>query len=203
MKFKWLHNTEQRNIIVFFNGWGMDEAVVSHLEAKNYDVIMFYDYNDLSIEFDFTMLNKYQKIYIVAWSMGVMLASLFDINFHKSIAINGTLKPIDNQYGIPEKIYDLTIKSFNENSAKKFIENMFIDLPDKFLCKRELDNQKSELVALKNYIGNENFVYDKVIISSADKIIPTKNQVAYWNLEPNFQSGHCPFFSFQNWEEIL
>lgn len=73
-------------------------------------------------------------------------------------------------------------------------------LPD---IKRELENQKSELSALKNYSGNQNFKYDKVILSSNDKIIPTKNQSAFWNIEPNLEGGHSPFLLFKSWEELL
>ena len=46
---------------------------------------------------------------------------------------------------------------------------------------REFENQKTELVAIKNYIAKDNFEYNKIFISENDKIIPTKNQINYWN----------------------
>ena len=36
-----------------------------------------------------------------------------------------------------------------------------------------------------------------------DKIIPTKSQVAFWKVEPNLKGGHCPFFQFKKWSELL
>ena len=68
---------------------------------------------------------------------------------------------------------------------------------------REIDEQHSELIALKNYQANKNFKYNKVLISDNDKIIPTKSQVRFWGIEPNLKGGHCPFFQFEKWSELL
>ena len=68
---------------------------------------------------------------------------------------------------------------------------------------RDLENQKNELKALKEYQANFDFKYTKCIISNNDKIIPTKNQINFWKTEANFQSGHCPFFEIKKWSELL
>ena len=47
------------------------------------------------------------------------------------------------------------------------------------------------------------FKYNRVIISDLDKIIPTKNQEAFWKKEANLASGHCPFKLFSKWSELL
>ena len=52
MKYKWLVKKNNKSLIIFFNGWGMDESVVRHLESGSYDVLMFYDYNTLELDFD-------------------------------------------------------------------------------------------------------------------------------------------------------
>lgn len=203
MEYKWLNKKQNKRLIVFFNGWGMDESVIEHLEPKDYDVLMFYDYNSLETDFDFSELNAYENRHLIAWSMGVMTATLFNIKYNSSTAVNGTLRPIDDNYGIPEKIYNLTIKGFNEKGAERFLKNMFdteCKLPN---VKRSLENQKNELSALKNYKSDEKFRYTKVFISDNDKIIPTKNQTAFWKQEPNLRSGHCPFLLFKTWEELL
>lgn len=203
MKYKWLNINQNNKVIVFFNGWGMDESVVHHLEFSNYDVLMFYDYNNLDTNFDFNSLDKYKNKNLIAWSMGVMVATLFNQKYTSATAINGTLKPIDNKFGIPQRIYDLTIKGFNEKGAQRFIKSMFnenIKLPQ---ISRDIENQKSELSALKNYTANSNFKYNRIILSDNDKIIPTKNQIAFWGIEPNISSGHCPFMLFKKWEELL
>lgn len=203
MKYKWLNKKQNKNVIIFFNGWGMDENVVCHLEYHNYDVVMLYDYNTLETDFNFESLIEYKNRYLIAWSMGVMVATLFNLEYTSATAINGTLKPIDNEFGIPQRIYDLTIKGFNEKGAQRFIKSMFnenIELPQ---ISRDIENQKSELSALKNYTANSNFKYSRIILSDNDKIIPTKNQVAFWGIEPNISSGHCPFMLFKKWKELL
>ena len=203
MKYKWLNHKNNEEIIVFFNGWGMDESIVENLDPENYDVLMFYDYNSLVAEFNLAELSKYKKRHLVAWSMGVMTATLFDIKWDSTTAINGTLKPVDNNFGIPERIYDLTVKNFSLLGAEKFMKSMFKEearMPD---IKRDFASQKSELAALRNIKANENFEYNKIIISLYDKIIPPKNQSAFWGIEPNIKSGHAPFNNFKKWSDLL
>ena len=207
MKYKWLNKKQNKKLIIFFNGWGMDENIVSHLGCDDFDVLMFFDYNTLNSDFDFEKLETYQEKHLLAWSMGVMIGSIFVDKIgtiNNSIAINGSLKPIDEDFGIHPKIYDLTIKGFNEKGREKFIKSMFSKDSD-FTCEssRKISEQHSELIALKEYKSNENFKYNKVLISDEDKIIPTKSQVKFWNIEPNFESGHCPFLQFSKWSELL
>jgi biotin synthesis protein BioG len=202
MKYKWLQKNNNTKLIIFFNGWGMDETVVSHLEPANYDVLMFYDYNSLETNFDFKQFANYSEKYLVAWSMGVMIATNFEINYNSTTAINGTLEPIHEKFGIHPKIYDLTIQGFNENGRKRFLKSIF-DTNCNIAVQRDISEQKTELVAIKNYKANKNFKYNKIYISDNDKIIPTKNQIAYWNKDTNIQSPHCPFPLFKTWEELL
>ena len=75
MKHKWLNKKNNQKLILFFNGWGMDECVVKHLEPEDYDVLMFYNYNTLETDFDFESLNIYPEKNIIAWSMGVMVSA--------------------------------------------------------------------------------------------------------------------------------
>lgn len=201
MKYKWLNQKNNKKVIIFFNGWGMDESVVNHLGFEDYDVVMFYDYNTLNTEFEFSIFDSYDERYLIAWSMGVMTATLFDVKYNLKTAVNGTLKPIDNMYGIPVRIYDLTLKGFSPKGAEKFILNMGMEKVP--VIKRDFENQKSELAALKTYSANPIFKYDRVFISRNDKIIPAKNQSAYWNIEPNLECGHCPFYIFKNWSDLL
>ena len=203
MRYKWLNKKNHSKIILFFNGWGMDENVVSHLKTEDYDVLVFYDYNNLNTDFDFVSLNTYTEKYLVAWSMGVMIATLFDIQYNSKTAINGTLKPIDDKYGIPTKIYDLTLKGFSQKGLERFIKNMYKENCEYPKITRKSDNQKSELQALTSYNANLDFSYDRVIISSNDKIIPTKNQITFWGKEPNLDSGHAPFNHFNSWSDLL
>ena len=198
MKYKWLNKENNNKLIIFFNGWGMDESIVKHLEFGCYDVIMFYDYNDLNI--DLNIISGYDTKYLTAWSMGVMIASKFNIEYASKTAINGTLKPIDDKYGILPKIYDLTIKRLDVN---KFMKQMFEQDENIPEINRNYENQRKELEAIKTYSANLDFKYNKVIISSNDKIIPTSAQVRFWNITPNIEAGHCPFYHYKTWGELL
>ena len=203
MEYKWLNKSNNSNLIIFFNGWGMDESIVKALKPDNNDVLMFYDYNSLDTDFDFKTIENYSEKFLIAWSMGVMIGTLFNIDYNKKIAINGTLKPISNKFGIPEKIYELTLKGLSEDSIRKFIDNMFLESHTELGIKRNFENQKTELAALKTYQSNMDFKYDKIIISKYDKIIPTKNQSAFWGIEPNINTGHSPFNIFSSWKDLL
>ena len=83
---------------------------------------------------------------------------------------------------------------------------MFDNIPpiNKF-SNRSLDSQKEELQNLMGVEGRY-ISFDKVIISDNDKIIPTKNQLNYWKnpvIINKIEGGHCPFFKFSKWSEIL
>ena len=224
MKYKWLNKEGNNKLILFFNGWGMDEGVVKHLNCEDYDVLMFYDYNTLDSDFDFNSLNIYPEKNLIAWSMGVMVGGCLapslalPLGEGTKIAINGTLKPIDAEFGIHPKIYDLTIKGFDENGRDRFIKSMFDTQPPPAFqapspLERDIENQHSELITLKEIcklapslilpLGEGTLHYDKILISDNDKIIPTKSQVDFWGIEPNLKGGHCPFFQFEKWSELL
>ena len=47
MKQSWLHKQSLNKLIVFCNGWGMDEHPFRPLHSFGYDVLMLYDYSDL------------------------------------------------------------------------------------------------------------------------------------------------------------
>ncbi len=207
MKYKWLNKDNNEKLIVFFNGWGMDENAVKHLDCEDYDVVIIYDYNDLELNLD---LSDYKEKHVIGWSMGVMIMCLgvnkyIIKNSDSIIAIAGTPYPIDDNYGIPKKIYELTVKGFNSNSARRFIERMGAEF-GKGLTQRSFESQKKELVNLMNYKSEIIYNFTKVIIPENDLIIPTKNQKKYWNESNNIftlSSGHYPFLLYNKWSELV
>ena len=59
-------------LIVYCAGWGTDDAVIQHLQIPaNTDVLVCWDYRDLSLDFAF---QDYTECHLVAWSMGVWAA---------------------------------------------------------------------------------------------------------------------------------
>ena len=109
MKKFWINKKNNKKLIVFFSGWGMDEKSVSHLDFSGFDVLVFFDYRNLQTDENvWHDINAYSEIFLVGWSMGVMISSIFAnkiCKITKKIAVAGTLKPIDDNYGIPVKIY--------------------------------------------------------------------------------------------------
>ena len=116
MRIEWLNKKGSDRVIVFFHGWGMDAAGVSHLQIED-DVLMCYDYR--SLDFAFPDLGYYRCIYVVAWSMGVWAAdrviSRLEMKPERCVALNGTTRPVDDEYGIPVKIYELTEKGMKSS----------------------------------------------------------------------------------------
>jgi len=209
MKHFWLNKKDNNSLIIFFNGWGMDQKAVSFLQCAANDIIMFYDYRNLETEsFDF---GRYQKKSLVTWSMGTFISALFYNMLNgisNKIAINGTLCPVDDKYGIAESVYDLTVKNFNQSSCKKFTRRMFNGNDTFDIFSRNPEELKQELISIKNFKAMQFLDFNTAFISDFDKIIPTKNQYNFWQMHSTtkikqIKQGHYPFFNFKNWDEII
>lgn len=216
MQYHWLNKKdENKKLLIFFCGWSFDFKPFERLAYDDYDVLMLYDYNDLSIPIE---ISGYEEYFLVTWSMGVFVAYLLKEKlpeFKEKIAINGTPFPVDNEKGIPIKTFDLTLKYVETGLQGKFQRNLFKTEEDfqKYLqnpVAREIPNQASELVSLKKLIDETDVdykkYYNRAIISDTDKIIPTRNQHNCWdNVCPVvvLNSGHFPFYDFESWNDIL
>ena len=212
MKISWLNRKNNQNLIVFFNGWGMDDEIVTHLDSSGFDIITICDYRDF--EFDYKSCDcdfeKYSEKYLICWSMGVYVSNLFKKlfdNFDKKIAVAGTNRIIDNNFGILEKIYNVTIKYFSDESAKKFIDNIFLNENHSFKIKRSTSELKDELISLKNLEIEHELNYNKAIIPTKDIIVPFRNQINYWesmNIKSiQINAPHYVFGKFKSWQEII
>ena len=207
MKYKWLNNSGNKNLIVFFCGWGGSYDCIS-LNFDGYDILFLYDYRTFEpLNFDFA---KYDNKYLVAWSMGVYVCNYYyEIfkGFDKYIAINGTQKPIDDNYGIPEKIYNLTVNNFNELSCKKFVSKMSPILNMSDYCKRSTEELKKELISIQNLKVDKYLTFNRAIISLQDKIIPAKNQLNWWNKQgiqtEEKDAHHYLFDLYKNWSDLI
>lgn len=219
MKTFFISNNKNK-IILFFNGWSMDYNHMMRLSSLEYDILFLYDYNNLSIDRHYTdLINKYSEVIVIGWSMGVFAAAATCnnlVNNSLSIAINGTLRPIDDKYGIPVNIFNATLSNFNENTREKFYKRMFKNTSEfeKFLIiqpDRTVENQKQELISLQNHNNEKKIIpniFKHAIISKYDKIIPYKNQINFWQeiLPDNYkiiEEGHYPFFIWESIEEII
>lgn len=216
MQYHWLNKKDgNKKLLLFFCGWSFDYKPFERIECNDYDVLMLYDYNDLSIPIE---ILGYEEYFLITWSMGVFVAYLLKEKlpeFKEKIAINGTPFPVDNEKGIPIKTFDLTLKYVDTGLQGKFQRNLFKTEEEfqKYLqnpVAREIPNQASELVSLKKLIDKTDVdykkYYNRAIISNTDKIIPTRNQHNCWdNVCPVvvLNSGHFPFYDFESWNDIL
>ncbi|MGZ2369313.1 DUF452 family protein [Ancylomarina sp. YFZ004] len=219
MEIKYLHKNKSPKLILFMSGWGCDEIPFQNILSDDYDVLMCYDYRDLSqINELKEELNAYQECYLIAWSLGVFVSSLLfkdDKNlFQTCLAINGNLSPIDDEKGIPPSIFQGTIDGLNEKGRDKFFMRMcggrsgyasFIEHQPQ----RSVEDQKEELICLQNMILREVItwdIFDKVLLSSRDMIFPFKNLEKAWEDKSQkliIDLPHFCFTAWNSWDEIL
>lgn len=222
MKAHWLNRQNNKNLIVFFAGWSFDyNPFCNHPECGDNDLLMIYDYNNMDIPDELKTLNNYESKILAAWSMGVFTAYLNRVlfeDFNKKIAVNGTITPIDDKFGIPVKIFELTLKHAASGLGGKFYKNVFQTLKEyeeylKNPVQRSIENRVEELENLYDLIrqqpagfDGENF-YDCAVVCQNDKIIPSANQSASHNKNNvpviSLDCGHFPFYNFSKWDEII
>ena len=210
MRYKWLNKQNNKNFILFLNGWGMDESAVYHLKNEGFDILAFNDYRKFDLELTNMDFSGYTRKYLVAWSMGVYVSGIFSNvlnNFDKKIAIAGTQKIIDNNFGIPNKIYNCTVKFFNDKSKEKFIENIFLNEKQNFKISKSTNELKEELIAIQNLKVDSSIDYDKAIVATNDIIVPYKNQLNFWQTKVaeivEIKAPHYIFNNFKGWFDII
>lgn len=216
MQYHWLNKQNNNKLIIFFAGWSFDYRPFEFLNCDNYDILMLYDYNSFNIPLN---IPEYDKTYLISWSMGVFTAYILRNNlpeFTRKIAINGTLLPVDNDFGIPERPFLLTLKHAKTGLEKKFYENIFQTQEEfeRYMLnpvERPIDNRVDELKSLYKKIKAEKIdyqtYYDKAIVSRFDKIIPPQNQINFWQQNNTpctiLETGHFPYYNFTCWNDIL
>ena len=214
MKKHWIQKHDSPNLILYFSGWGMDHAAVESLELVEDDICVVYDYTDLS-NFEESDFKSYQSIRLIAWSMGVWVAAFLlqnsELKITQAIAVNGTPRPIDDQFGIPEAVFLGTLNGLSADSLPKF---------DRRMCGSKAVYQQfvhisrsSSINALKFELQN---IYDfvmanpqpqlkwtKALIGQTDMIFPASNQKYYWNdLGEELDMPHFPFFVCNKWSDF-
>ena len=213
MQYNWLNRQNNKNLIIFFAGWSFDSKPFEYLKCEDNDVLVFYDYTELD---NIPDIEQYDTYTLITWSMGVYVAYLLKDKlpkFNKKIAINGTVYPVDNQFGIPHKTFELTLKYAETGLQGKFYKNVFSNDSwyERYMqnpVQRSLKSRVDELIALDNFIKTQNIVYDnkfydKALVGLSDKIIPTKNQLAFWKEKAQtIDCGHFPFYNYSSWNEI-
>lgn len=191
MKQHFIIKKNQKHLLLFFAGWGMDEHPFTQLHPDGCDWMICYDYR--SLDFDKALVDGYSEITLIAWSMGVWAASQMmrqypELPVVQSIAINGTLYPIDETKGIAPSIFEGTLQGLNVQTLQKFQRRMCGSAAEyqSFLLaapQRSVEELKEELAAIKKmYLSSacSSFRWQKAVIGKNDRIFLPQHQHRAW-----------------------
>lgn len=184
-------------LMLFFAGWGMDEHPFESLSFEGFDVIVVWDYDDAT-PLDGSLFASYSEICVVAWSFGVVNADNFmtlhpDLPFTMAVAVNGTLFPVDDERGIPERVFDATLENLSERSVSKFNYRMCgsREMFNRFSSvapKRSLQSVRDELPAMRRIssISPQTAAerWTSVVVAASDAIFPSESQLRAWEGHP-------------------
>ncbi len=182
---------KNKDLIVFYGGWGTDENVFTPLCSDDFDFILFYNYSaDEALVLPET--KTYDSVTLIGWSLGVWAAEYLSprtgIVHDTAIAVNGTPIPADDNYGIPLHIFEGTLNNITEENMEKFYLRMFGDKKTYLRNKdriphRPVKSLHDELRWLYNRIMEQKepgFKWDYAVTSETDRVFPSKNTGSYW-----------------------
>jgi len=136
----------------------------------------------------------YDEVSLYAHSFGVYAAGLFfsagtdfcpDViksKIHSAFAFSGTLHPINDEHGIPLRVFALTRRNFNVATLQTF--RLRCGLKQQDMQHSEASENFSEDLTLAeqvyNHYGKPDFHYDYAAVAMNDKIFPFRNQLSAW-----------------------
>ena len=170
MKQTFIIRNNQRHLLLFFAGWGMDETPFLSIHPAECDWMICYDYR--SLEFDTTLIQAYPSLPV-----------------SQSTAINGTLYPIHETEGITPSVFEGTLQGLNEQTLLKFQRRMCGSAADykafqTMAPKRPVEELKEELAAIRQqYLSSlpSEFVWQTAIIGDNDRIFLPDHQEQAWS----------------------
>lgn len=211
MKIERILQEGSRTLVLFFSGWAASPVQFRHLSATS-DCWIVYDYRSL----DFPEIPaQYERVYLVAWSMGVWVASqvVRDRRIRTATAINGTPYPESEAWGIPPAIFQGTLDRLDEANWARFCRRMCgsrtLAVRYEELTDRRVGELREELAFLAEQIRRRpvtDFPWSRACVSLHDHVIPPENMLAYWHQAGvpvvELDAPHHPFHLWKSWEEI-
>ena len=208
-------NNNNSKLLLFFAGWSSPPELFSKLEIeRDTDIWICYDYQDLAFSDD---LKAYKEIHLVAWSLGVWVASLLfekeTKRFASATAINGTPSPIHDENGIPEAIFQGTLQNLTEEGMHRFNRRMcgkreILQSYEQFPA-RPLPEIQQELQALFLHIKAKGTLapafWTHALLAKDDHIFPAENLRNYWQGRcpiTEIEAPHYPFYLWTQWNEL-
>lgn len=197
MRQLFLKKEKNPELLLFFAGWGADERLFDRPVAEGYDYMLCFDYRNL--DFDYSLLDGYQEIRLLAWSMGVWVAGCVlaghEYRFSMKLAVNGTPLPIHDTEGIPVAIFKGTLDNFSSVTLTRFRRRICgtSDQVKEFLShhpyrpEAELEDELACLWQVARKECADCFEWDKAVIGVRDKIFPPANQYKAWEHIPVYE----------------
>ena len=206
-------NNNSHDLIVFFSGWGCDYNQFTNLHDQK-DVLILYDYQDLSLDFNF---EKYENIYIIAYSAGVFVASIMADNIphlRQKVALCGNPYLFDKKLGISQE----NIRVFKEITLDNYLDfrRKYMVVTDEEYEKynqleslRTIESCAAELEALQKLYAERkkqiNPQFDIAVVAENDLIFNLAAQKDFYQdkLRVIKNAKHHIFFRFNSFEDIL
>jgi pimeloyl-[acyl-carrier protein] methyl ester esterase len=225
VKAEWIIRRGRKDLLLFFNGWGMDRRVADWLvsawpDDSGRDIAVLYDYRDLSLPAWLgEAIADAGSVDLVAWSLGVWAASNAGIGrVGRAVAINGTPTPVDAERGIPPEIFCGTLESWNDANRKRFERRMMGGVPPEIAeavrSHRAADEQQAELRSIGEAVArcpaesSTSWKFSIALIGERDLIFSPDNQRRAWREAgvPAVEIAampHFPFTHIAGWRELL
>lgn len=205
---------------MLFSGWGMDYHIFDNLHHGAYDILAVWDYRLLFDEpkgatrpfgYLLSVVSKYQEVCILAWSMGVYAAQqIMDrlpSTLSRCIAVNGTVNPIHDLEGIPEAVFDATLRHLDDSGWYKFCRRMWggagrlAEMAGR-LPRRPIEELTEELQVLGSGARLRSTLlphdrWDLAILTDGDAIFPIENQRRSWQHNSTVEITGCHVPDFQ------
>ena len=232
MKYEFLKKEGRESLILFFGGWGSGPELFSSCPvAHGYDLLFCYDYRNPA--FDGTVISGYSDIRILAWSMGVFVADMSadsivsgkvsgvcsPLRIERSIAVGGTLFPVDDRFGIPRSVFSGTLENMSDGRIADAVLSKFrrrmcgkgLEYYMSHLPRRRTEELAEELYALYSAVSSGrscgSLRWDIAVIGENDLIFPPSNQLAAWALPGRLRAGktvmeHAAHFDINLFSEL-
>lgn len=189
MKHVFLNKAGYSALTVFFAGWGMDENPFSGCSAVGSDLLMCFDYRDYG--FDARLLETYESVRVVAWSLGVWMASALMASEPRlavdAVAVNGTPFPVDDNRGIPVEVFRGTLNGMSQDTLARFDRRMCggraqLEEYAAVHPQRSVESLKAELEWIYGQAGRVAVSprFRRAVAGRRDSIYPFANQVDAW-----------------------
>ncbi|MGH1466982.1 MAG: pimeloyl-ACP methyl esterase BioG family protein [Cognatishimia sp.] len=204
MQISWLRKNDAETLIVIFGGWALGAEPFLHLSGDA-DLLFVQDFRSFTALPD---LSGYTTKTLVAYSLGVASfghwQAQFSADFTRKIAVNGSLYPVDRKRGIPPAVFDKTNDGLSTASYQEFRSHCYnAAQPAQDI---DVTARQAELAAVKQRGAAPEVHFDRIWISTRDRIFPAPNLRRAWSGQTDVvretSAPHVPFTQWQSWAEV-